>query len=180
MLFSATLPPQVRHLTLEALSNAVHVTVGNTGEANEDVRQTVLLMANGEQKMQWLQARLQGFVDDGEVLVFVNQRATVEAIAGLVKVCGLLVGALFVVSTSKPLLILNQMLKEGASAPHVCILLQSLSCQPEHYYLRHGKLDQGVNAPQQLIAMLVLPISELLLRLVKARSTLLFRYKAPR
>lgn len=87
MLFSATLPGKVRHLTREALSDAVNITVGKAGDSNEDVRQTVLLMANGEQKMQWLQARLQGFVDDGDVLVFVNQQAAVEAIAGLIKVC---------------------------------------------------------------------------------------------
>lgn len=86
LLFSATLPPKVRHLTSEALRDAVQVTVGAAGAANADVRQSVLLMANGEQKMQWLQARLREFVDQGEVLVFVNKRTTVEAIAGLIKV----------------------------------------------------------------------------------------------
>lgn len=80
------MPHKLRHLTHEALKNAVHVTVGTAGAANSDVQQAVLLMANGDQKMQWLQARLRGFVDEGEVLVFVNKRATVEALAGLVKV----------------------------------------------------------------------------------------------
>ena len=86
LLFSATLPPKVRHLVREATRTPVNVTVGAAGAANEDVQQSVLLMGNGDQKMQWLQARLRGFVDEGEVLVFVNKRATVEALAGLIKV----------------------------------------------------------------------------------------------
>jgi superfamily II DNA/RNA helicase len=85
LLFSATMPHKLRPLTHEALKDAVHVTIGTAGAANADVQQTVLLMANGDQKMQWLQARLRGFVDEGEVLVFVSKRSTVDALAGLVK-----------------------------------------------------------------------------------------------
>ena len=86
LLFSATLSHRVRHLTREALTRPINVTIGAAGAANADVQQSVLLMANGDQKMQWLQARLRGFIDQGEVLVFVGKRATTEAIAGLIKV----------------------------------------------------------------------------------------------
>lgn len=86
LLFSATLPPKLRGLVRTALTNPLNVTVGATGAANADVQQSVLLMASGAQKLQWLQARLRGFVDDGDVLVFANKRATVEAVAGMIKV----------------------------------------------------------------------------------------------
>lgn len=86
LLFSATLANKVKHLVREGLSGEVSVTVGRTGAANADVRQEVLLMASAEQKRQWLQARLPRLVDEGQVLVFVNKRAAVEDIVGLLEV----------------------------------------------------------------------------------------------
>lgn len=86
LLFSATLPHKVKHLVREGLSGEVSVTVGRSGAANADVRQEVLLMASTEQKRQWLQARLPRLVDEGQVLVFVNKRAAVEDIVGLLEV----------------------------------------------------------------------------------------------
>lgn len=86
LLFSATMANKVQHLVREALTGEVAVTVGRTGAANADVQQDVLLMAGVEQKQQWLQARLPRLVDDGQVLVFVNKRAAVEEVVGLVEV----------------------------------------------------------------------------------------------
>eukprot|EP00892_Ulva_mutabilis_P001353 jgi/Ulvmu1/11218/UM072_0055.1 len=94
LLFSATLANKVRHLVREALTAEVQVTVGRSGAANADVRQEVLLMANAEQKRQWLQARLPRLVDDGQVLVFVNRRAEVEDIVGLVEAAGMKAGGI--------------------------------------------------------------------------------------
>lgn len=87
LLFSATLPHKVKHLVREGLSGEVSVTVGRSGAANADVRQEVILMASTEQKRQWLKARLPRLVDEGQVLVFVNKRAAVEDIVGLLEVC---------------------------------------------------------------------------------------------
>lgn len=85
LLFSATLPNKVKHLVREALSGEVSVTVGRTGAANADVRQEVLLMASDDQKRQWVQARVPRLVDEGQVLVFVNRRAAVEELLGLLQ-----------------------------------------------------------------------------------------------
>ena len=78
----------MRRLTREALSNPINVTIGATGQANADVQQSVLLMADAAQKQQWLQARLAGFVDEGQVLVFAGSRATVEKLAAAVQSSG--------------------------------------------------------------------------------------------
>lgn len=87
LLFSATLPARaVRVVRAATSADAVHVTMGAVGRANAEVSQSILLMANANQKMQWLEARLQDFVNKGEVLLFVNARSTVVALLALVQV----------------------------------------------------------------------------------------------
>jgi DEAD/DEAH box helicase len=88
LLFSATLPSQAMRVVRAATRHdAVRVTVGITGMANAAVTQSVLLMANADQKMQWLEARLSSYVSEGDVLVFANQRGTVDALVGLLQAC---------------------------------------------------------------------------------------------
>jgi superfamily II DNA/RNA helicase len=86
LLFSATLPQRVKHLVREALTDEVSVTVGFAGAAHADVHQDVLLMPTADAKMQWLQARVPRLVDEGQVVVFVNSRAVVDGLVGLLEV----------------------------------------------------------------------------------------------
>ena len=78
LLFSATMPRRVEHLAADALISPVRITVGATGAANEDVTQTVHVLENEASKRQWLINKLPEFIDEGEVLIFANQKAKVE------------------------------------------------------------------------------------------------------
>ena len=80
------MPSKVQHLAREALSDAVTITVGKPGSANLDVRQSVLVMASNEQKLQWLGAKMQGFIDEGDVLMFANQKKSVDELVPYLKV----------------------------------------------------------------------------------------------
>ncbi|KIY92875.1 ATP-dependent RNA helicase DDX42 [Monoraphidium neglectum] len=84
LLFSATMPRKVERLVSDVLSNPVRISVGQAGAANEDVAQHVEVLEGGEgAKRAWLMGRLQGFIDDGDVLVFAGQRAKVEDLVGV-------------------------------------------------------------------------------------------------
>ena len=81
LLFSATMPRRVERLAGDALTSPLRVTVGAVGGANEDIRQVVEVLPDAGAKQRWLLERLQGFVDEGDVLVFAAQRARVDELA---------------------------------------------------------------------------------------------------
>ena len=58
VLFSATFRPALERLARDALSEPVRVTVGEVGEANDDVTQVVEVLPNADAKWGWLVARL--------------------------------------------------------------------------------------------------------------------------
>ncbi|MEW5317982.1 MAG: hypothetical protein WDW38_009236 [Sanguina aurantia] len=80
LLFSATMPRKIEGLVNDALSSPVRVTVGEAGAANTDVVQHVQVLANDMAKMGWIKAELQSFIDQGDVVVFLNQRVRVESL----------------------------------------------------------------------------------------------------
>eukprot|EP00884_Botryococcus_braunii_P014055 jgi/Botrbrau1/22650/Bobra.176_1s0072.1 len=79
LLFSATMPNKVERLVRDALTSPVRITVGEVGAANEDIKQVVEVVEEAA-KMEWLLSRLAGFIDQGDVLVFANQKARVDEI----------------------------------------------------------------------------------------------------
>lgn len=88
LLFSATMPRKMERLAAEALTAPVRITVGTAGGANEDVRQVVEVVGDDGAKMQWLSSRLAALVDDGDVLVFANQKARVDALSSALEALG--------------------------------------------------------------------------------------------
>jgi ATP-dependent RNA helicase DDX42 len=78
LLFSATMPRKVERLAADALTSPVRITVGVTGTANEDVKQIIEIFAEDDGKQRWLVDHIPGFVDEGEVLIFANQKNKVE------------------------------------------------------------------------------------------------------
>ena len=81
VLFSATFRPALERLARDALSEPVRVTVGEVGEANDDVTQVVEVLPNADAKWGWLVARLPHFAKVGTILVFVSQKAQSEELA---------------------------------------------------------------------------------------------------
>ncbi len=81
LLFSATMPRKVERLAADALTSPVRITVGITGTANEDVKQIIEICGDDDGKQRWVIDHVASFVDEGEVLIFANQKNKVEFIA---------------------------------------------------------------------------------------------------
>ncbi|EFN57854.1 hypothetical protein CHLNCDRAFT_6836, partial [Chlorella variabilis] len=94
LLFSATMPRKVERLAGDALTSPVRITVGEVGGANEDIKQVVEVVHDLGSKQKWLLDRLQRFIDDGDVLVFANQKARVDELAAALQAAGAKVAAI--------------------------------------------------------------------------------------
>jgi ATP-dependent RNA helicase DDX42 len=89
LLFSATMPQRVERLAADALTSPVRITVGVTGTANEDVRQVIEIFSDEDGKHRWLVDHVPSFVDEGEVLVFANQKNRVELLSEKIENLGI-------------------------------------------------------------------------------------------
>lgn len=78
MLFSATFKKKIEKLARDVLSDPIKIVQGDTGEANEDITQEVIVLDEGAQKWEWLTSRLVEFTSAGSVLVFVTRKANAE------------------------------------------------------------------------------------------------------
>jgi superfamily II DNA/RNA helicase len=58
---------------MDVLSDPVTINVGVDNQANEDVKQEVVVLRNAMAKTIWLQTHLREFLLRGKVLIFVNQ-----------------------------------------------------------------------------------------------------------
>ena len=104
ILFSATMPKKVQRLAADVLTSPIRITVGPSVSgsasgnrvgglataANADIAQKVLVLRSEEDKKQWLFANLPKFVDEGEVIVFANQKAKVEELGAELQAKGVL------------------------------------------------------------------------------------------
>ena len=71
------------------------ITVGRAGGANSDVTQAVEVVENGdESRAAWVLRRVPAFVDEGEVLVFVNNKQKAEDICARLTQLGVKAAAL--------------------------------------------------------------------------------------
>ncbi|GJD08550.1 DEAD-box ATP-dependent RNA helicase 24 [Galdieria sulphuraria] len=75
-LFSATFRNRVQQLVRETIAEAVRITVGEAGSANEDIEQVVKFVSSEDEKISWLCEHLPQFLERGNVIVFVGTRAS--------------------------------------------------------------------------------------------------------
>lgn len=80
-LFSATFRNRVQQLVRETIGEAVRITVGQAGTANEDIEQLVEYLSSEEDKISWLYQHLPNFLEQGNVIVFVATRASCASLA---------------------------------------------------------------------------------------------------
>jgi len=79
VMFSATMPAAMQRLARDVLArDAVTVSIGNVGGANEDVRQVVYVFEDDARRAAWLFENLGDAVDEGQAIVFVNHKSSVE------------------------------------------------------------------------------------------------------
>ncbi|XP_060523312.1 ATP-dependent RNA helicase DDX42 [Cylas formicarius] len=133
LLFSATFRKRIERLAKDALKDPIKITQGTTGQANEDVKQHVLLLPTQEAKREWLFGKLVELLSAGSVLVFVTKKLDAEKVANdlLVKEfdCLLLHGDMEQAERNKvimafkkqecPLLIATDVAARGLDIPHV-------------------------------------------------------------
>ncbi|KAI9596196.1 P-loop containing nucleoside triphosphate hydrolase protein [Syncephalis fuscata] len=94
LLFSATFKPRVEHLARTVTTDPIRITVGNIGQANEDVSQQVHIIPDDTFKWDWLVTRLVGFSVEGSVLVFVGRLGGVDMLVQNLRSAGYECGAL--------------------------------------------------------------------------------------
>lgn len=78
VMFSATMPKKVQSLANAILKN--HVTLNIKSKEKLKIRQSVHVINNIEEKKAWLLKRVEDFVDQGNVIIFCNQKDRVEEI----------------------------------------------------------------------------------------------------
>jgi len=81
LLFSATFRPNLERLARDSLTEPVRVTIGEAGDANEDVSQIVEILRFADDKWRWLSQRLNHFTSLGSVLIFVSTKMAAEDLA---------------------------------------------------------------------------------------------------
>lgn len=57
-MFSATMKKKVEKLAMHALTNPVKIICGDVGEANADVKQTVVVLSNLQAKWDWINSKI--------------------------------------------------------------------------------------------------------------------------
>eukprot|EP00927_Polykrikos_kofoidii_P005177 TRINITY_DN12064_c0_g1_i1.p1 TRINITY_DN12064_c0_g1~~TRINITY_DN12064_c0_g1_i1.p1 ORF type:complete len:835 (+),score=216.82 TRINITY_DN12064_c0_g1_i1:224-2728(+) len=78
MLFSATFPPKIEHLSRDILHQPVRVTIGEVGQAASAVEQKIEVVKNDDAKWPWLSQRIDALLAKGQVLIFVKAIASAE------------------------------------------------------------------------------------------------------
>lgn len=80
LLFSATFRKRIEKLCRDTLKDPIKISQGLIGQANEDVTQHVLLLANQQAKRNWLFSTLVELLSAGSVLVFVTKKLDAEQV----------------------------------------------------------------------------------------------------
>ncbi|KAG7394838.1 hypothetical protein PHYBOEH_004604 [Phytophthora boehmeriae] len=81
LMFSATFRRRIEALALDVLKNPVKITIGQIGQANEDIRQVAVVLPGHGAKWPWLMAHLRDLVDQGRLLIFASSKAGCEELA---------------------------------------------------------------------------------------------------
>ncbi|UIZ29703.1 hypothetical protein KXD40_003210 [Peronospora effusa] len=81
LMFSATFRRRIESLALDVLTNPIKLTIGQIGQANEDIRQIAVVLPGHGAKWPWLMARMRTLVDEGRLLIFAGSKAGCEELA---------------------------------------------------------------------------------------------------
>ncbi|CAI5737793.1 unnamed protein product [Peronospora destructor] len=81
LMFSATFRRRIESLALDVLTNPIKLTIGQVGQANEDIRQIAVVLPGHGAKWPWLMARMRILVDEGLLLIFAGSKAGCEELA---------------------------------------------------------------------------------------------------
>ncbi|KAI7853228.1 P-loop containing nucleoside triphosphate hydrolase protein [Circinella umbellata] len=94
LLFSATFPRKVEYLAREVTENPVRISVGTTGQANEDITQVIIVLDDEMLKWDWVIRQLPRFCSEGSIIIFVSRKGAVDILANNISESGFPCGAL--------------------------------------------------------------------------------------
>ncbi|KAK1945948.1 DEAD-box ATP-dependent RNA helicase 24 [Phytophthora citrophthora] len=81
LMFSATFRRRIEALAFDVLVNPVKLTIGQVGQANEDIRQIAVVLPGHGAKWPWLMSQIRRLVDEGRLLIFASSKAGCEELA---------------------------------------------------------------------------------------------------
>ncbi|KAH9131724.1 hypothetical protein LEN26_007646 [Aphanomyces euteiches] len=81
LLFSATFRRRIEALARDVLTNPVKIIVGSVGQANDEIKQTVVVLQTKEAKWNWLMENLPSLTQEGRLLIFIGSKAGVDELA---------------------------------------------------------------------------------------------------
>lgn len=81
LLFTATLRRTVQSLVADFLVSPITITIGEENQANEDILQEVVVVAEPEDKQPWLEKHIPDCLKRGKVLIFVNHVQTCNSLS---------------------------------------------------------------------------------------------------
>lgn len=94
LLFSATLPNRVEFLARQALTDPIKIVIGQIGQANTDVKQSIHIVPSNEYKYTWLTSHLPAFLAAGTMIIFVGQKGGVDGLSANLVAEGFPVGGM--------------------------------------------------------------------------------------
>ncbi|KAF0986639.1 hypothetical protein HZS_1974 [Henneguya salminicola] len=94
LLFSATFKKKVEKLSQTALTDPIRIVIGELGKANEDVHQSVIVLSNPHDKLNWLKKNIVEYSSNGNVLIFVNKKENCVEVGKYLKNIGHEVGVI--------------------------------------------------------------------------------------
>ncbi len=80
LLFSATMKKHIENFARDILQAPIRLTIGAVGHANKDITQVVSVVQDSLDKWMWLSSRLDEFVANGKVLIFVLTKLDVDSL----------------------------------------------------------------------------------------------------
>lgn len=81
LLFSATFRGKLENFVSDILRDPVKITIGNSVHCNPSINQEIIVLEHPSKKLAWLLERLQKFMKDGLVIIFVKHIDTTEELS---------------------------------------------------------------------------------------------------
>ncbi|KAI9306689.1 P-loop containing nucleoside triphosphate hydrolase protein [Cunninghamella echinulata] len=94
LLFSATFQKKVEALARQVTTDPIRISVGNAGQANEDITQEVVVLDDESLKWDWLLRNITSYCIDGSVIIFVSRKDGVDLLTSNINGAGFQAGAL--------------------------------------------------------------------------------------
>lgn len=94
LLFSATFRARLENFISDILKDPVKITIGNSVHCNPSIMQEIIVLDHPSKKLTWLLERLQKFIKEGLVLIFVKHISNTEELSGILIEAGVPCGNL--------------------------------------------------------------------------------------